>query len=267
MVGTALRIALGLEYSGAGYRGWQVQRTGNTVQGAVEAALAAVAAGPVATVAAGRTDAGVHATSQVIHFDVDVVRPESAWVRGVNSHLPTDISVQWARQVPDDFHARFSSEGRRYRYYLLNRANRPGVLAGRVGWDFHRLDAAAMSRAASRLVGRHDFSAFRAAECQAKSPIRTLTRATVRMEGPYLIYDFAGNAFLHHMVRNMVGCLIHIGKGARPPEWVDELLASRDRRLAAPTFMADGLYLCGIDYPARWALPDFPTPLFPWEPQ
>lgn len=262
-----MRIALGLEYSGAGYHGWQVQRTGETIQGAVEAALAGVAAGPVATVAAGRTDAGVHATAQVIHFDVEVVRPESAWVRGVNALLPRNISVNWARQVPADFHARFSAEARRYRYCLLNRPTRPGVLAGRVGWYFHPLDAGVMAEAASRLVGHHDFSAFRAAECQAKSPMRNLTRAVVVPAGSFLIFDFEANAFLHHMVRNMVGCLVCIGKGVRPPEWVDELLAKRDRRLAAPTFMADGLYLSGIDYPARWALPEFPTPLFPWEPR
>jgi tRNA pseudouridine38-40 synthase len=223
--------------------------------------------GPVATVAAGRTDAGVHATAQVIHFDINVVRPESAWVRGVNAHLPRDISVIWACQVPDDFHARFSAEGRRYRYYLLNRPTRPGVLTGRVGWDFHALDAGVMAAAASRLVGRHDFSAFRAAECQAASPIRTLARAVVEPAGSFLVFDFEANAFLHHMVRNMVGCLVCIGKGARPPEWIDELFESRDRRLAAPTFMPDGLYLSGVHYPARWALPHSPTPLFPWEPR
>lgn len=260
-----MRIALGLEYAGGGYCGWQSQRAGGGIQDALEAALARIAGGPVATVAAGRTDAGVHATAQVVHFDVAVRRPESAWVRGVNTYLPSDVAVNWAREVPIDFHARFSAEGRRYRYYLLNRATRPGALAGRVGWDFHRLDVAAMGEAARHLVGRHDFSAFRAAECQARSPVRELTTAEVRAAGRFVVFEFAANAFLHHMVRNLVGSLVYVGRGRRPPGWIGELLGERDRRLAAPTFMADGLYLAGIDYAARWGLPAGTVPAFPWE--
>jgi tRNA pseudouridine38-40 synthase len=260
-----MRIALGIEYAGAAYRGWQSQAIGPTLQGALESALARIAGGEVPTVAAGRTDAGVHASAQVVHFDVAVSRPETAWVRGVNTYLPDDIAVNWARVVPDDFHARFSAEERCYRYYLLNRATRPGALAGRVGWDFHDLDVARMAAAARRLVGKHDFSAFRAAECQAKSPIRDLRRARVEAAGAFVVFEFAANAFLHHMIRNLVGCLVHIGKGARPVEWVDELILQRDRRLAAPTFMADGLYLAGIDYAAHWGLPAGPVPVFPWE--
>lgn len=260
-----MRIALGLEYAGTAYRGWQAQPIGPTVQAALETALARITCTAVATVAAGRTDAGVHASAQVVHFDVAADRPDSAWVRGVNTHLPDDIAVNWACRVPDEFHARFSAEGRSYRYYLLNRATRPGALAGRVGWDFHDLDVARMADAAARLVGRHDFSAFRAAECQAKSPVRDLRRATVEAAGQFIVFEFAANAFLHHMIRNLVGCLVHIGKGARPAEWVDDLLRQRDRRLAAPTFMADGLYLAGIDYAAHWRLPAGPVPVFPWE--
>lgn len=260
-----MRVALGLEYSGHAYCGWQAQRDRPSVQAALEAALAAIAGAPVRTVAAGRTDAGVHASAQVVHFDAPATRPESAWVRGVNTHLPPDVAVRWATVVPDGFHARYSATGRRYRYYLLNQPVRPGALAGRVGWDFHRLDAAAMRDAAARLLGRHDFSAFRAAECQAKSPVRELTRADVRVAGDFVVFDFAANAFLHHMVRNLVGCLVYVGKGAHPPEWIEGVLAGRDRRRAAPTFMADGLYLAGIDYAAEWGLPDSGARVFPWE--
>jgi tRNA pseudouridine38-40 synthase len=265
LVEPAVRIALGIEYAGAAYRGWQAQAVGATVQGMLEIALSRIAGSDVATVAAGRTDAGVHASAQVVHFDVEVSRPDTAWVRGVNGYLPDDIAVNWACAVPDEFHARFSAEERCYRYYLLNRATRPGALSHRVGWDFHDLDVAAMANAAARLVGRHDFSAFRAAECQAKSPIRDLKRARLEVAGAFVVFEFAANAFLHHMVRNMVGCLVHIGKGARPADWVDELIVQRDRRLAAPTFMADGLYLAGIDYAAHWGLPAGPVPVFPWE--
>ena len=260
-----MRIALGLEYAGSAFRGWQSQCGGGTVQDALEAALAKIAGSPVATVAAGRTDAGVHASAQVVHFDVEVDRPEMAWVRGVNTHLPDEIAVNWARRVPADFHARFSAELRHYRYYLLNRATRPGALAGRIGWDFHPLDVDRMAEAASLLIGRHDFSAFRAAECQAKSPIRDLGRATVSAAGGFVVFEFSANAFLHHMIRNLVGCLVYVGKGARPPAWIGELLEQRDRRLAAPTFMPDGLYLAGIDYAEHWGLPSGPVPVFPWE--
>lgn len=257
------RIALGVEYNGATFRGWQTQVGGGTVQDLLEAALAQIAGGPVAIVAAGRTDAGVHATGQIVHFDATVERPLTAWVRGVNSHLPAGIAVLWAREVPADFHARFSAQGRAYRYLLVNRPVRSAVLAGRAGW-FHRpLDGGAMQAAADLLLGRHDFSAFRAAECQARSPVRELRRAAVTRQGELLVFDFAADAFLHHMVRNLVGSLVYVGKGAYPPEWVAELLAGRDRKRAAPTFSPDGLYLVGVDYEPHWGLPPPSAESFP----
>lgn len=250
------RLALGIEYCGTAFRGWQSQVGGGTVQDALEAALAAIAGTPVATLCAGRTDAGVHATQQVVHFDAPVERPLSAWVRGVNSHLPEGVAVRWAQPVDDAFHARFSATGRRYRYLLLNRPQRPGLWQGRVGWHHLPLDLAAMQDACGRLPGEHDFSAFRAAECQAKSPVKQMTAASVRRAGPLFVFDFAASAFLHHMVRNLVGTLVHVGKGAQAPGWVDELLRAKDRRLAAPTFAADGLYFRGPVYDACWGLPD-----------
>ena len=249
-----MRIALGLEYDGSGFCGWQSQAGGGTVQDAVESALSRIADAPIRVVCAGRTDAGVHALGQVVHFDSAAVRPDTAWVRGVNSHLPGSIAVRWAQPVPDDFHARFSARGRRYRYLLLNRGERPGLMARRVGW-FHRpLDAEAMSGAARLVLGEHDFSAFRAIECQAKSPVKTLRRADVARYGDMLVFDFEASAFLHHMVRNLVGALVYVGKGAHPPEWVGELLAGRDRARAAPTFEACGLYFAGVDYDPVWQL-------------
>lgn len=250
------RLALGIEYCGSAFRGWQSQAGGGTVQDVLEAALAEIAGSPVATLCAGRTDAGVHATQQVVHFDVTVERPLSAWVRGVNTHLPDGVAVCWAQPVGDDFHARFSARGRRYRYLLLNRPQRPGLWHGRVGWFHGPLDLAAMQDACGRLPGEHDFSAFRAAECQARSPVKTMTQASVRQCGTMVVFDFAASAFLHHMVRNLVGTLVHIGKGAQSPAWVDELLQMQDRRLAAPTFAPDGLYFRGPVYEPHWGLPD-----------
>jgi tRNA pseudouridine38-40 synthase len=250
-----MRIALGLEYCGTAFHGWQSQAGGGTVQDALEAALAAIAGEPVATVCAGRTDAGVHASHQVVHFDTGVRRPDTAWVRGVNSHLPAGVAVRWARAVPDEFHARFSARGRRYRYLLLNRPQRPGLWQGRVGWFYLALDLEAMRAAAAHLVGEHDFSAFRAAECQAKSPVKTLWKAEVRQAGGLFVFDFEASAFLHHMVRNLVGSLVYVGKGAQPSHWLAELLDCRDRRLAAPTFAADGLYFGGPIYEPHWELP------------
>ena len=251
-----MRIALGLEYFGHRFRGWQSQAGGGTVQDALESALGRIAAAPVATLCAGRTDAGVHATQQVVHFDVEVDRPLTAWVRGVNAHLPEGVAVRWALPVSDEFHARFSARGRRYRYLLLNRAQRPGLWQGRVGWYHGPLDLAAMQAACRRFLGEHDFSAFRAAECQARSPVKHMTRAEVRCAGPVFVFDFEASAFLHHMVRNLVGTLVHIGKGAQPAAWVDELLQMQDRRLAAPTFSPDGLYFRGPVYEPHWGLPD-----------
>ncbi|MBL8480362.1 MAG: tRNA pseudouridine(38-40) synthase TruA [Sterolibacteriaceae bacterium] len=249
-----MRIALGLEYEGAGFCGWQSQAGGGAVQDAVEAAISRVADAATRVVCAGRTDAGVHALAQVVHFDTTAVRPDSAWVRGVNAHLPAAVAVRWAQPVADEFHARFSARGRRYRYILLNRPERPGLMAGRVGW-FHRpLEADAMREAAGFMLGEHDFSAFRAAECQAKSPIKTLRRADVARHGDVLVFDFEAGAFLHHMVRNIVGALVYVGKGTHPPAWVGEVLAGRNRARAAPTFEACGLYFAGVDYDPVWRL-------------
>jgi tRNA pseudouridine38-40 synthase len=250
-----MRIALGIEYCGSGFRGWQSQAGGGTVQDALEAALAQIAGEKIGVLCAGRTDAGVHATHQVAHFDTTVERPLSAWVRGVNSQLPDGGAVRWAQPVGDEFHARFSARGRRYRYLLLNRPQRPGLWQGRLGWFHLPLDLAAMQEASRRLHGEHDFSAFRAAECQAKSPIKMLTQAEVRQSGNLLIFDFEASAFLHHMVRNLVGTLVYIGKGAQSPAWIDELLQVRDRTRAAPTFSPDGLYFRGPIYEAHWGLP------------
>ena len=251
-----MRIALGLEYCGSGFHGWQSQADGGTVQDVLEAALKLIASGPVGVVCAGRTDAGVHATQQVVHFDTEAERPLSAWVRGVNTNLPDGVAVRWAQPVGAEFHARFSARGRRYRYLLLNRPQRPGLWQGRVGWHHAPLDLSAMQRAAAYLCGEHDFSAFRAAGCQAKSPVKNLWRADVRRMGGLVVFDFEAGAFLHHMVRNMVGSLVYVGKGEQSPEWIAQLLAERDRRRSAPTFSPDGLYFRGPIYETQWGLPE-----------
>lgn len=251
-----MRVALGVEYDGSSFHGWQTQPGGGTVQDALEAALREIAGAAVDVVCAGRTDAGVHATGQVVHFDTELVRPLTAWGRGVNSFLPPSVAVRWVQAVGEEFHARFSAYGRRYRYVLLNRPQRPGIWHGRVGWYHHPLDVEAMQKAGSLLLGEHDFSAFRAAQCQARSPVKTLRQAEVRRIGDLLVFDFEASAFLHHMVRNLVGSLVYVGQGKHPPGWIGELLSSADRRLAAPTFAASGLYLVGVQYEAHWALPD-----------
>lgn len=255
-LGRAVRIALGVEYAGDAFLGWQSQSHGNTVQDHLETSLSAIAAEPIRLHCAGRTDAGVHATAQVVHFDTAARRPLSAWVRGVNTgllHKP--LVVRWAVEVAEDFHARFLATGRRYRYVLHCSPTPPALLAGRVGWFHLPLDAEAMNAAAATLLGWHDFSAFRAARCQSKTPLKLMREAKVSRDGDYLLFDFHANAFLHHMVRNLVGALVMVGKGAKPPEWVAEVLAGRDRSNAAPTFPPDGLYLCGVDYPPGWLLP------------
>ena len=250
-----MRIALGVEYDGSALRGWQKQPGGATVQDELEPALARIAGEKIAVVCAGRTDAGVHAAGQVAHFDTRAERPMTAWVRGVNAFLPPNVAVRWAQSVNDAFHARFSAYGRCYRYLLINRAQRPGLWHGRAGWYHHPLDEDRMRQAARLLLGEHDFSAFRAADCQAKTPVKTLCRAEVRRAGDWLLFDFEASAFLHHQVRNMVGSLVYVGQGKHPPEWIGELLASRDRTQAAPTFAAAGLYLLGVRYEKRWRLP------------
>jgi tRNA pseudouridine38-40 synthase len=249
------RIAIGLEYDGRDFCGWQSQPGSCGIQDVLERAVADIACHPVAVTAAGRTDTGVHASFQVAHFDVSTDRPLSAWVRGVNSHLPNGVAVMWSRQVPEDFHARFAVEERGYRYVLLNHPIRPGLMAGKIGWHHRPLDERRMSQAASLLLGKHDFSAFRAAECQAKTPEKELRQAAIERKGEYLVFDFRADGFLHHMVRNMVGCLVHVGTGGAEPGWVNELLAHKDRTQAAPTFMPDGLYLSYIRYPSLFDLP------------
>lgn len=249
-----MRIAVGLEYDGSGFCGWQSQPGGCGVQDHLQAAIAQVAGHPVTVHAAGRTDAGVHALAQVAHFDVEVQRPLTAWVRGVNAFLPAGVRVLWAQPVADTFHARFSAQRRSYQYLLINRPVAPAIMAGKAGWFHLPLDIGAMQKAAACLVGEHDFSAFRAAECQAKSPVKLLHRADVRQSGDCLVFDFSASAFLHHQVRNMVGALVYIGKGSYPPEWMATLLAERNRTLAPPTFAPGGLYLVGVGYDAAWGL-------------
>ena len=251
-----MRVVLGLEYCGLGFCGWQSQLQGCGVQDALETAVSIIAGVKIGVIAAGRTDTGVHAALQVVHFDTTVERPLTAWVRGVNSHLPPGVAVLWAREVSNDFHARFSANQRGYRYVLLNHAVRPGLNHGLIGWYHRPLDVDAMNQAAALLIGQHDFSAFRAAACQAKSPSKDLRRIQVERRGDYLLCDFLADGFLHHMVRNLMGCLIQVGAGYQAPEWVQQVLQSRDRSLAAPTFDAAGLYLTHIRYPAHFALPE-----------
>jgi tRNA pseudouridine38-40 synthase len=260
-----VRLALGLAYDGTGTPGWQTQPSGDALQDLLERSLAELAGHAMDTVCAGRTDAGVHATAQVVHFDTHAERPLNAWVRGVNARLPERIAVQWSRPVPDDFHARFSARARTY-VYLIRCAEAPHPLwrdrAGRV----HRpLDADAMREAAAALVGEHDFSSFRSSQCQAATPVRTLSRLDVERRGEFVVLTITANAFLHHMVRNVVGALVHVGIGRRPVAWIGELLAARRRALGAPTFSPAGLYLAGVEYDAAFGLP-VPTtdPLAPW---
>jgi tRNA pseudouridine38-40 synthase len=250
-----MRIALGLEYDGSAFCGWQTQPSRCAVQDAVDAALSHIAGHPVQSQCAGRTDAGVHALGQVVHFDTSARRPLSAWVRGANALLPESIAVQWAREVSDDFHARNRATGRSYSYLVLNRHERPGVHHARIGWYHRPLDLDSMREAVRCLIGSHDFSAFRAAECQAASPVRELRRAQIQRFGGLVVFEFAADAFLYHMVRNLVGCLVKIGEGTRPSEWLREVLESRHRERAAPTFPPDGLYLTAVEYDAAWGLP------------
>lgn len=253
-----MRIALGVEYDGGGFCGWQTQPGGCAVQDHLEAALAQITGLPqaaVATICAGRTDAGVHALAQVVHFDSAVTRPESAWVRGVNALLPSAVAVTWMKPVADSFSARFSATARHYRYVLLSHPVRPAADHGRVGWFHAPLDVERMREAAACLLGEHDFSAFRSSQCQAKSPVRMLMALDINTQGPYLTFDLCANGFLHHMVRNIVGSLIYVGSARQEAAWMCKLLAARDRTFAAPTFDAAGLYLTGVDYDAAWNLP------------
>ena len=251
-----MRYALQVEYDGSAFQGWQSQLHGKTVQDHLERALSVIACQHTAAMAAGRTDTGVHALAQVAHFDTNVERPLQAWVRGVNAHLPPTIAVRWAQPVADDFHARFCALSRSYRYILFNRPVRPAIQSGRVGWYHRPLDAEAMAEAAKHLLGEQDFSSFRSSECQAKSPIKTLHQADVRRQGDYVVFEFRAGGFLHHMVRNIVGALLWVGYGKESADWMPSLIAARDRSLAPPTFMPDGLYFTGVEYEGRWNLPN-----------
>lgn len=260
------RIALGVSYSGFAYDGWQSQPSGNTVQDRLERALARLlAVGAVPTLCAGRTDAGVHGLNQVVHFDSPFDRPDNAWVRGTNSFLPPDIAVQWAQTVAPSFHARASANGRRYAYVLLQSPVRPSVDHGQVGWVFRPLQQEAMQAAAQHLIGTHDFTSFRASSCQAHSPIKEMRRIEIVRCGAYWRFEFEASAFLHHMIRNIMGCLVAVGSGNRPPQWMAEVLAAHSRDAAAPTFAPDGLYFLGPVYDTVWNIPDR-TPAFDWLP-
>lgn len=251
-----MRIALALEYAGGGFCGFQSQPSGCGVQDALERALGEIAGQAVTVAASGRTDAGVHAVSQIVHFDTEATRPVTAWVRGVNAHLPAGAAVLWAHPVADaTFHARFAATARHYAYFLCDRPERPALNASRVGWYHQPLDVAAMAAGARLLAGEHDFSSFRAAECQAKTPVKTLARIAVERHGSLIRFDCSANAFLHHMIRNIVGALVYVGAGRQPAQWIGELLAARDRTRGAPTFAAEGLYFRGADYDARFGLP------------
>ena len=251
-----MRIALGISYNGQAYQGWQSQLSGLTVQDKLEKALGKFAAQRVSTLCAGRTDTGVHGIVQVVHFDTLLERDTHSWVRGTNANLPRDIAVQWAVIPPDGFHCRACATSRRYAYVLYESTIRPSIDQGRVGWAFRSLDCDAMRQAADVLLGEHDFTSFRASQCQALSPVKNLMEITFSKRGSYWRIEFEANAFLHHMIRNIMGCLVQIGQGKQPPEWMAEVLAARDRRAAAPTFSPDGLYFLGPQYDAHWGIPN-----------
>lgn len=250
------RIALGIEYDGSRFLGWQTQPGGGAVQDALEAALTTIADAEISVTCAGRTDRGVHARGQVVHFDTSAERPDSAWVRGANALLPDSVAVVWSARVAPHFHARYSARSRTYRYVLVNRPVRPALEARYAGWFHASLDVEAMRSGARCFVGEHDFSAFRSSECQAKSPVRTVHELEIACDPRgRIIFTIRANAFLHHMVRNLIGTLVYIGKGKHAPRWAAEVLESRDRAKAAPTFASAGLCLERVEYEAHWNLP------------
>jgi tRNA pseudouridine38-40 synthase len=261
----AMRLALGISYLGTAYEGWQSQPSRRTVQDKLEEALAQFTTQPVSTVCAGRTDAGVHGLMQVVHFDTPLKREDFSWVRGTNRFLPPDIAVQWAQPVPAEFHSRASAVARRYSYVVLESPVRPSVESGRAGWVFKPLDEAALREGAGHLLGTHDFTSFRASECQARSPVKTLTRVDIARRGAYWRFDFEADAFLHHMIRNIMGCLVAVGQGLQRPGWMREVIEARSRDAAAPTFAPDGLYFLGPVYDAKWQLPSR-TAAYDWLP-
>jgi tRNA pseudouridine38-40 synthase len=265
MNGAAGRIALGVAYRGSAYQGWQSQPGGRTVQDQLEAALTAFADAPVVSVCAGRTDAGVHALNQVVHVDTPVARDAFSWVRGTNRYLPPDIAVQWCTPVGEGFHARNRARGRRYVYLLLESPVRPALENGLAGWVFRPLDGDAMRAAAGHVIGEHDFSSFRSSQCQSPTPVKTLHSVRIARCGVYWRFDFDGNAFLHHMVRNLMGCLVAVGQGLQAPDWMAQVVAARSRDAAAPTFSPDGLYFAGPYYDAVHGIPER-SAAFDWLP-
>ncbi|MBD8566291.1 tRNA pseudouridine(38-40) synthase TruA [Oxalobacteraceae sp. CFBP 8763] len=263
------RIVLGVQYIGTGWNGYQKQPERNTVQDRLEMALEKFACTPLATTCAGRTDTGVHAIEQVVHFDTDLVRPTQAWVRGVNTFLPDSIVVRWAKEVPLgedglEFHARFSARSRTYHYVLYNHPTPSALLSNRAGWMFRPLDVERMVDAARHLIGTHDFSAFRASSCQAKTPVKDMHEVRIERHGDIIVFTLRASAFLHHMVRNIVGSLVYVGLGRQEPDWMHEVLESRSRDVAAPTFMPDGLYFAKIEYDPSWKLPQEAVAPLPW---
>ncbi|MDN5369331.1 MAG: tRNA pseudouridine38-40 synthase [Shewanella sp.] len=258
-----MRIALGVEYDGSGYFGWQKQAEVDSVQGQLERALSVVANETIELQCAGRTDAGVHATGQVVHFDTNAVRNTGAWTLGVNANLPDNIAVRWMKEVSPEFHARFSATARRYRYIIYNHNLRPGIMRHGVSHYHGELDVGKMHQAAQYLLGENDFTSFRAVQCQSKTPFRNLHRISVSRQGLYVIVDVEANAFLHHMVRNIVGSLLEVGLGNQPLDWLGQLLAMKDRTRAAATAKPQGLYLVHVTYPTHFGLPEVPPgPLF-----
>lgn len=255
MTDSMQRIAVGVEYDGSAFSGWQWQDGARSVQDEVEKALGKVADHPVRVACAGRTDAGVHATGQVVHFDTTAVRAPKSWIFGANSNLSKHVAVLWVKDVSSEFHARFSAVRRRYRYVIVNRGIRPTFLAGRTTWEYRPLDVGAMSEAAQCLVGSHDFSSFRALACQAKSPVREIHSLEVSRHGEFIVLEVEANAFLHHMVRNIAGVLMDIGAGKQPTAWAREVLLARDRTLGGVTAQPGGLYLVKVYYPEQFDLP------------
>ncbi len=262
------RQVLGIQYDGSSWHGWQTQPSGHTIQDRLEAALRKFTRADITTTCAGRTDSGVHAIEQIVHFDTAIERPVASWVRGLNSHLPPSIAVRWATVAApgheQEFHARFSARARSYRYLIHNHPVRSPLWTGRAGWVFRPLDLSGMRAAAAHLVGVHDFTAFRSADCQAKSPVKSMHSIAFARQGDLITITLHANAFLQHMVRNIVGSLIYVGVGRQPVEWIAQLIAARDRHRAAPTFSPDGLYLAKIDYDPKWALPQSSEPLTPF---
>jgi len=256
-----MRVALGLSYAGQTYEGWQSQPNGCTVQDHLEAALSSFATQPIRTLCAGRTDSGVHGLMQVVHFDTAIPRDMQSWVRGTNTTLPRDIAVQWAQEVPEGFHARASALSRRYAYIVLQSPVRPSLEAGRVGWVYRPMQIEPMQEAVKCLLGEQDFTSFRASSCQALSPIKNMMHIGIQRIGQsedsaYWRFDFQASAFLHHMIRNLMGCFVAIGQGLQPPEWMRSVLHAHSRKVAAPTFAADGLYFLGPVYDNAWGLPE-----------